>query len=366
MAIDKNTVPNIDDSDPADYPNGQIRDNDGSDNGTPVARVTFSDMFETFAKLMRMAQIAYNGTFDNEASGYQYIQALQALAGKNDIVQTMTAGSEIIGGVNTPVLILSSKIEILQSGEFFIVKPNFDYAAQLQLRGATAAIYKTISTSSAFKANDTLIITNGVGGVQINTLITADILNLNTANLGFLKAASQPDENAGTSNTVATTPITNKTVFALRVNGGDSGGYLATTSRNGLLSAADKLTIDTFADPVKNRGWFSGVDVGGMTVGANLAHSGDVASAIVAFNQTGSSTVGAETDITVTIANAMTGVDYFVRAFVESQGNIHNDNNLALVIFRPINATSFTISMSETEFNTIQSVKVHVEVVQIS
>jgi hypothetical protein len=151
----------------------------------------------------------------------------------------------------------------------------------------------------------------------------------------------------------------------LRVNGNDSDAYLATTTQNGLLSQEDKIKIDTFADPVRNRGWFSGLDVGGMTVGANLAHSGDVLSAVVSLNQSGSTTVGAETSVTVTLTNAMTGTNYFVRIFAESQGNVQNDNNLRFPVFKIIDSTSFTFSVSEAE-PTVQSIKVHVEVVQIS
>lgn len=362
MAIDKNTVPNIDDSDPADYPNGQIRDNDGSDNGTPVNRAVFSDIFETFAKLMRMTGTAYNGEFDNESAGYQYIQALKLLAGKNDILQILSSATEVIGGVNTNVLTVPLKIENLEGNELLLCLANVDYAGQTILRGLTPGVYKGIIGSDNFAQTALLVLINGTGGVQIVKPAIASNLNQMVGELNFLKAANQGQEDAGLLSSVATTPATNVTTFRRRVNGADSPSYLASDVQNGLLSAADKIKIDTFEDPTRNRGWFSGVDPGNMVVGTSLPHSGDIASAIVSQNVAGGAN---DVIIVVTMNNAMTGVNYFVRSHIESQGDLNLDNDLRAPVFKPTTPTTFSWGISDSSGAT-QSVKIHIEAVQIS
>src|SRR4051812_40833786 len=63
----------------ATYPNGDIKDNAGSNNGTPVNRAVYSDIHQTFAKFLREAGITPNGNAENESNGYQYYAALLVL-----------------------------------------------------------------------------------------------------------------------------------------------------------------------------------------------------------------------------------------------------------------------------------------------
>src|SRR5579859_6342310 len=93
MATDKLSAPNIDNSDSTNFPNGRIKDNTGTGDGTPVNRLLYSDIHEFFAKLMRMAKIPYNGLPESEGNGYQLIQALQALANKNDLLAILNSVS---------------------------------------------------------------------------------------------------------------------------------------------------------------------------------------------------------------------------------------------------------------------------------
>lgn len=75
MAIGLQNYPNIDGAD-ADYPNGKIRDRDGSTQGTPVNELVYGDHHQFFAKLLRVANITPNELPDSEYNLHQYYDAL--------------------------------------------------------------------------------------------------------------------------------------------------------------------------------------------------------------------------------------------------------------------------------------------------
>jgi hypothetical protein len=62
----------------SDFPDGQIKDKNGTVHGTPMNQRTFSDIFQFFQKLMRLAGIVPSGLFDCEYTGFQLISALQS------------------------------------------------------------------------------------------------------------------------------------------------------------------------------------------------------------------------------------------------------------------------------------------------
>lgn len=66
---------NVDTTNPTDYPNGSIKD---APNGVAMNRTTFDDIFQFFSKLCRFNSITPNNTPDNEANGFQYVEALRA------------------------------------------------------------------------------------------------------------------------------------------------------------------------------------------------------------------------------------------------------------------------------------------------
>ncbi|HTH58236.1 MAG TPA: hypothetical protein VL728_19455 [Cyclobacteriaceae bacterium] len=76
MAISILQKPNTDGVS-ADYPYGNIRDNSGSGDGTPVNKFTNADFHQFFAKIMDAAGIVHNGLPDNSANGFQLYTALK-------------------------------------------------------------------------------------------------------------------------------------------------------------------------------------------------------------------------------------------------------------------------------------------------
>lgn len=352
MATNKLNVQNIDNSDLVNYPNGRIRDNSGAGDGTPVNRLVYGDLHEFFAKLMRLANMVYSGLPDNETNGYQLIDALIQLATKNDFIYNVTSVSGVLNiGLN---------LANVKDGEILIAKASNDLASETQIKGSGPTTL-TISASSSFKANDYLRLIKTNVGITIVRLADADNIDALVLANNYLKAATESEEFAGLITTKSTTPYTNQLAFARRVIGLDSGMFLATQLRNGLLSKEDKQRIDSFANPVKNIGWFSGLDPGAVEqIGVNLPRSGNIVSAQVYS----ASAPAGESLIRVILANPMPSLDYYVRMCVESEGNPAIDNDAMAPIFKKETTTQFVVSIREVQ-SSIQNLKIHIEVVQI-
>lgn len=58
------------------YPYGDIKNDSGSNDGTPVDQQVYGDFHQFFAVLMASASMAFNGLRDNAVNGFQYIDAL--------------------------------------------------------------------------------------------------------------------------------------------------------------------------------------------------------------------------------------------------------------------------------------------------
>lgn len=87
MAIGIENQNNINPAD-SSYPNGSIRDKTASLPGTPVDKRVYDDIHQFFAKLLRITPSTSNsniasGLPENEYSGFQYIDALMDLFGRN-------------------------------------------------------------------------------------------------------------------------------------------------------------------------------------------------------------------------------------------------------------------------------------------
>ena len=81
MSTGLGNYPNIEAPD-SDYPDGNIKDKDISLPGTPVNKLVYADIHQTFAKWLRLADITPNGLPDNEYNGFQYIEAMKYLFGR--------------------------------------------------------------------------------------------------------------------------------------------------------------------------------------------------------------------------------------------------------------------------------------------
>lgn len=344
--------PNVDNSDPGNYPDGRVKDNTGSGNGTPVNRSVYGDLHSNISKLMRLYGIIPNELPDNETNGFQLIQALSALASKNDYIYPLTTNG-------TDTLSVDIKLALMNDGEFLVCLASTNKTTETLIKGSTGSSF-AITYSGNFKANEYVRVIKTSGGVSIVRIADWNSLDAMASDLLYLKKASQAQENAGAIDTVATTPLVNKVTYALRTIGADSGSYLATNARNGLYPKEHFVIVSGLNTIVpKNVGWFSGVNIDSGSVGATYARSGHIVSATITANASGRQV------IRCVMANAMADSNYEVDTTIESQGSFANDVEIQREVFKPINETTFDIAIRESAAVT-QSLKFHCKVYQLS
>lgn len=352
MARTKLNAQHIDNSNPTLYLQGRVKDNTGAGDGTPVNEFVYGDFHQTFAKLMALAKITYNNLPDNEQNGYQLIEAIKALASKNDYIIPLTSAG---GVLNMPV-----KISTLQAGESFIVKSAVDKAEETTVKGTLDNTTKAATFFGSFKSGDYVRVISRENSIEFVRLVDSQNLSVVNTELKFLKAATQAIEDTGESEEAATTPKSNKSVFAKRVNGDQSADYLATEQKNGLLSKEDKAILNNIGNSrIRNIGSFSGVDVHGSATGTSYVTAGDVASAVI-VEKTGGGEV-----VEVTFKNAMENQEFKLDISVQSQSaSMEVDNDIAVIVWKPMSTTKARIYIEESKGG-VQNLKIHIDVIQL-
>ena len=81
------------------YPFGDIKDDSGQNDGTPVNRSVYADFHQFFEKLMNAAGTVANGLPDNADNGFQLFEALQSFNNEASIANNGTFGIESEYGV---------------------------------------------------------------------------------------------------------------------------------------------------------------------------------------------------------------------------------------------------------------------------
>jgi hypothetical protein len=79
------------------YPYGNIKDNDGSNNGTPVNAAVYADFHQFFARMLALSGITANGLPDNNTNGFQYYLSLLSIINIADkTLATTTTANNLI------------------------------------------------------------------------------------------------------------------------------------------------------------------------------------------------------------------------------------------------------------------------------
>ena len=350
MARNKATLQNIDLSDPSNYLNGRIKDNTGSGDGTPVNERVYGDFHQLFAKLMNLSGLAFNNLPENETNGYQFIDSLRNLATKNDLNYELGKS-----GTNLTIPIRLGKVT---NNEIFRAKATFDKGSETTIRGTLDNSNKSVTYLGDFKENEYVRLINTTASVLIIREVDAFNLGTIVEELNYLKAATQAQEDSGSSNEVATTPARNKSVFTKRVIGDDSDDYLANTNRNGLLSAAFWDIINGIGTPaLRNRGRFVLGDISGSSPGTNLVSNGQISATVTALGS-GRSTVD------ITFDNEMDNMSYRLDFNAESLGSLDLDNDFRGLVFKKISTTKASFLIQESA-NVTQNIQIHVDVIQL-
>lgn len=343
--------PNIDNSDLVNFPNGRVRNNDGSGNGTPVNEQTKGDIHEFFDKMLRLYGIDHNNLPENETNGYQTIDALRAIASKNDFILNITSAA---GVLNVPV-----KLAKMLENEQIVCKVTIDKTSETEIKGSDNSQF-VITYVGDFKSNEYVRLIKTGSGVILVRLVDLVNLDLAVGEYLYLKKANQTQEDAGTTDLVASTPLTNKTVFGKRVNDDSfSAPYVATALKNGIYPKEHfSIVAGIGASPIRNIGFFSGFDPSVGVVGSLYAVGGNISQAQV------SSVVSGVTTVQCTMANAMSNTNYVVEIHIESQSNFTQDTTIYPALFKPISITLFQVAVREPGSFT-QNLKMHLIVRQL-
>jgi len=99
----------------ATWPFGDLNDNSGSNDGTPVNKELLTDVLQLMEKLMDEAGITANGDPDNDANGWQLFEALPSL--KN--LATLRPALSTVVFIMRTRLIISFRHAELVSASFF-------------------------------------------------------------------------------------------------------------------------------------------------------------------------------------------------------------------------------------------------------
>jgi hypothetical protein len=156
----------------ADYPDGNIKDNTGANDGTPVDQKTYSDMHQTLAKTMRLIGVDPNGLPDNEYNGFQYIEALFIMMGGNRLIVPRTG--TLIGTIIYP-----------DQNPIVFVKPDAGVGNFISLENPTSYYVGTVT-----------ILNYSQYSFELNTITAASIngvappFNLNAGDAIELKFAA--------------------------------------------------------------------------------------------------------------------------------------------------------------------------------
>jgi len=351
MARNKATLQNnIDLSDPSNYLNGRIKDNTGSGDGTPVNERVYGDFHQMVAKLMNLSGLSFNNLPENETNGYQFIDSLRNLASKNDLNYNL--------GKEGSILTLPIRLGSVTNNEIIRAKATFDKGSETTIRGTLDNANKSVTYLGTFKQNEYVRLINTSASVLIIREVDAFNLGTIVEELNYLKAATQTQENTGTTDESATTPLTNKTTFTKRVIGDDSDDYLADTNRNGLLSAAFWDIINGIGTPaLRNRNNFILGDIAGVSAGNSLVSNYETDPLV---KQSGSG----RSIIDITFDNAMDNMNYRLDFNAESLGNIDSDNDFRGLVFKKISTTKARFLIQESA-NVTQNIKIHVDVIQL-
>lgn len=173
MARNKATQKNIDKSDLSNYPDARIRNNTGSNDGTPISESVYGDIHETFAKFMRDAGLKYNNLPDNVSNGYQLYDAILRNANKNNFVASAAKRG-------TDAIFFEAPLNIFKTGESMIFVVNFDSTDQLNKAICTDPNYsKPLKIEGGFKNGQKIRLINDRSRILVSGIYeTSDVPNL--------------------------------------------------------------------------------------------------------------------------------------------------------------------------------------------
>ena len=343
---------NIDKSDLTNYPNGRIKDDGGSGDGTAVNEQTKGDIHEFFDKLLRLYGLEHNGLPDNEENGYQTIEALNGLANKNNYIYDLTS--------NSNVLSLPIKVDTLNNNESFTVKASQDKGSETTLKGTLDNVTKSVAILGDYLAGDYLRVINTDSGINIIRLVDFSNFTVIAGELGFLKKATGAEVIEGILDNKALTPESFLEAFAEYVIGNTSDNFLADIARNGIYPKEHFEKVEGLVASADKYGTVLVGNVDSGSVGDTYPVTGDFTSATI-YDRTNEGN-----EVEVVLSSSMNSVDYTVVISIESlSSSITRDNDIQPVVWKKISTTKFRFYVEESYLkNTTNNIKLHFDIKQ--
>lgn len=288
-------------------------------------------------KVLNISDISSSNAMPIKSGTLQFLQDAhkEALAGLvTNVIPTPIANTIYIlsgckNSTTAPIHTLSAGV-LFYNGEIF----NFD-GATFTLTGLQKA-YARIETTQYLTNADPVQFTDGVSRnvhnvrkiVIENTTVSSGLPEF----INFINVGQWKDATDALSLAITTLQATN-------------------------VSLQNQINVLSASLP-KNIGWFGSVNVGDAT-GTTYSVSGNCTNAVaVNSGQSGNS------QIEVTMSNAMPNLNYYVRLHIQSTGAINLDNDIYSPVFSPISTTKFQIAIAEPG-NSTQAVRFHFEAVAI-
>lgn len=154
------------------YPYGNIRDNDGTGNGTPLNQLVHADFHQFFSKMFAESGIVANGLPDNATNTFQLFQALIDNMHKAVSLHVVNA---LLGNnytTNDVVVLYGCVITATIPGSSSITSGAIYYNGKIYSVAANGAIVTTGTQTLVFKINSTvnpnvIYLTNDESGTGI-------------------------------------------------------------------------------------------------------------------------------------------------------------------------------------------------------
>lgn len=177
MAIKLENKPQVEAPSSA-YPFGNIKDNTGSNNGTPVNKLVYADFHQFFAKMMDESGIVYNNQPENNTDGFQYwlalIEEIKKYCGfKTDISASISLGSGFSSAQKLIYQFADNTIEVICLLEYSTnIAANSTVLSGLPNNGTNFQFVGGISNFSSVDTTIDMKMTTG-GDVLLITPLTS-------------------------------------------------------------------------------------------------------------------------------------------------------------------------------------------------
>lgn len=228
MAVPITDKPNTD-APSGSYPYGNIRDNDGTNNGTPVNKLVYADFHQFFARLMAVTSTAYNSLVENATNGFQYIAALETF------VRGCAAST---GAKGTIEIATNAEFNAGTDDERAIVAKNVMDSPTL-IHNVTTAV--RLATKIVEIGDWNMDSTNSVqvvhGLSDITKIRSIEVIIKNDSSLNVFKLETA-DRLTGLSTGGYIDQVTSTEIYMNRVNGGlfDSTDFNSTSYNRGWIT----------------------------------------------------------------------------------------------------------------------------------